>query len=244
MVLRRLLFAVRRKSKENSEPYLRLTILLSGFLTKGNEWSCTQIQTEQLPGDASVTVAFANPISVAWQSSDLDNFVPKSAPLLALANQTGGILSSASSTATSAASTTARTTRYGAPTSSSTSGSDLSTGAKAGIGVGAGVAGLAIVVGIIYWVFRCYKLTQKSPKTESWTAAEKRDIYGENMQSPVAARGPAELHADDRIFEANTEGPVEAPTKSSPQELEGDGVPELPQDGSQRVFRKTGSGRR
>ena len=214
-------------------------ILDSGFFTKGNEWSCTQIQTKQLPGDASVTVAFANPISVAWQSSDLDKFVPKSAAILALASQTGGTVLSSSSSSTTGSSTTST-----APSLSSSGNSDLSTGAKAGIGVGVAIAGLAIVAGMLYWFFRRYQLTQKPSKTGSGALAEKRDIYGENIQSPMIEHPPTELDVDGNVYEAaNTGVPVEAPTKSSPQELHGDMVPELSQDGGRRASTKAASGR-
>jgi hypothetical protein len=149
-------------------------------------------------------------------------FVPKSAPLFALASQTGGTLSSSSSSSTTGSSTTSV-----APSSSNTDNSDLSTGAKAGIGAGAAVAGLAIIAGMLYWFFRRY---------------QKRDIYGENVHSPVTAQPPAELDADGNIYEAaNTAVPVEAPAKSSPQELEGDTVPELSQDSSRGTSRKAGS---
>jgi hypothetical protein len=193
-------------------------------------WSCTQLQTTQLPGQASVTVAFANPISVAWQSSDLDKFIPASAPLLALAQQTGGSLSA---TTSSSASSSTQNTQYPSSTNTKSGEADLSTGAKAGIGVGVAVAALAIIAGMLYWFFRRYQLTQKPKKAEVNTAAEKRDIYGENMSSPMDARPHAELDSDANVFEAaNSSMPAEAPTKTIPHELEGDMVPELSQDGS------------
>jgi hypothetical protein len=108
--------------------------------------------------------------------------------------------------------------------------------------VGAAVAGLAIIAGMLYWFFRCYQLTQKSSKAEAAPPVEKRDIYRENAYSPATAQPPAELHADGNVYEAaNTAVPVETPTKSSPQELEGDMVPELSQDGSRGTSRKAGS---
>jgi hypothetical protein len=122
--------------------------------------------------------------------------------------------------------------------------SNLSTGATAGIGAGAAVAGLAIVAGIVYWFFRRHKSTRKPPKADSRTAAEKRDIYGENTFSPIVAQPPAELDTDGNVLEApNTVVPATAPTKSSPQELEGDMVPELSQDGSRWTSMKHGRGR-
>lgn len=76
------------------------------------------------------------------------------------------------------------------------------------------------------------------------TSSEKRDIYGEYINSPINAQPPAELDADEVVHEAgNNAMPVEAPTKMSPQELEGDMVPELSQDGSRRTLRKIRSTR-
>ena len=194
-------------------------------------WSCTQLQTTQLPGQASVTVAFANPISVAWQSSDLDKFIPASAPVLALAQQTGGSISATSSSLS--LSTTTTNTQYPSSTITTTSGSELSTGAKAGIGVGVAVAALAIIAGILYWFFRRYRLRQKPKQTQESTAAEKRDMHGEYMSIPMDARPRAELGGDANVYEAaNSFTPAEAPTKTIPHELEGDMVPELSQDGS------------
>ena len=216
---------------------------ISGFFTKGDNWSCTQIQTTQLPGDASVTVAFANPINVAWQASDLDKFVPPSAPILALASQTGGSVTPASSSTSSSAATSPNTGNSGAPSPTNANSSDLSTGATAGIGVGAAVAGLAIVVGIVYWFFRRHKSTQNPPKADLGIAAEKRDIYGENTLSPMVVQPTAELDAHGHVYEAPNILPVEAPTESSLQELEGDMVPELSQDGSRWTSMKSVSRR-
>ena len=220
-----------------------LTDPTSGFFTKGDNWSCTQIQTTQLPGDASVTVAFANPINVAWQASDLDKFNPPSAPLLALASQTDGTVTPASSSTLSSARTSSTTGNSGAPSSTNKNSSDLSTGATAGIGVGAAVAGLAIVAGIVCWFFRRHKSTQKPSKADLGTVAEKRDIYGENILSPMVVQPTAELDTDGHVHEAPNTIPVEAPTGSSPQELEGDMVPELPQDGSRWTSMKSVSQR-
>ena len=99
-------------------------------------------------------VLAAVPIVIAWASSDLDSFTPKSAPLR---------LHPASSTATQTVNTPpSPATQTTGPANSNPglapakAGSTLSTGAKAGISVGIGIAVLAALVAGV-WLFVRHK---------------------------------------------------------------------------------------
>lgn len=85
-------------------------------------------------------------LAIAWASSDLNNFTPKSAPILARMTETA--LSSSSSAAATGA-------KPGGPSKTGhaehkSSGGDLSTGADAGIAVGTAIVVL-VVVGLLVW---------------------------------------------------------------------------------------------
>ncbi|KAK9792852.1 hypothetical protein AB5N19_00124 [Seiridium cardinale] len=144
-------------------------------------WSCYQVLTTSvsdlsfsntlettLPG----TTAFANPISVAWQESDLTIFSPASAPLLALKSQ--GITFPVQSTTGSVASTTSISSSDITPSPSATESANttastnngLTTAAAVGIGVGATV-GLFAFAGLIWWFRRHFRIAKRNQKDHS-----------------------------------------------------------------------------
>lgn len=211
----------------------------SGFYTKGNEWSCTQVQS-QFPGKG-LTVQFANPISVAWQSSDLAHFTPASAPVRALARQTLGTLADTKTakavnldghavTAVEAGGSGVPAISNGRPagtahrTGSTREG--LSAGAAAGIGVGATLVGIAIIGGLLFWFFRRYKLISRNPKKKGRHEDEKGDVYeveGSGGQGRRDLKRRAEPDPENHVLEAADTGkPHEADSRSIRLELEGD----------------------
>lgn len=166
--------------------------------------------------------AFANPISVAWQESDLEFFEPKSAPLLALRSAGITIPSSASVSGSLGATGSTEVTRTiglepgatGSSTrgatanasSSSSAGEGLSTGAAAGIGVGATVVGL-MVIGIFAWlVLKRFKVSRRERKSSLVTEERVAPFY--------ASTGPSLVEADNRPI-------VEAPADARRHEADG-----------------------
>ncbi|KAI1868231.1 hypothetical protein JX265_007054 [Neoarthrinium moseri] len=143
-------------------------------------WSCYQVLTSSvsdlsfsndLKTTLAGTTAFANPISVAWQQSDLSLFSPASAPILALRSQ--GITFPPDSTTTSSSLSATGTTSVTSSSPSSTdtaapipsSGSGISTASAAGIGVGATV-GVFAIVGVIWWFRRHYRIAKRSDHSD------------------------------------------------------------------------------
>ena len=84
------------------------------------------------------------PVTVAWQSSDLVNFTPRSAP----------VLTTTSTTSVSIASTSPTQGRVTAsPSSAASNGKgSLSVGAKAGVGTGVTLGALLIAASLIWFV--------------------------------------------------------------------------------------------
>ncbi|KAI0141626.1 hypothetical protein GGR57DRAFT_403135 [Xylariaceae sp. FL1272] len=109
------------------------------------------------------TTAFANPISIAWQESDLTRFTPASAPGMAMKSQ---------SITFPGESTTG--TSWTTPTSISTTSSPivsphtgLSRGAAAGIGVGV-TLGVVALIAVLWWLSRNYRLARRNENAEQY----------------------------------------------------------------------------
>lgn len=100
------------------------------------------------------------PVTIAWQSSDLSNFMPPSAPVL---TQNG-----AQSTTSTSPASPYTSTRSTTPTSKSDKSGSLSTGAEVGIGVGIGVGVLAIIGLLIWALFERRKRKRKA--AEQWSS--------------------------------------------------------------------------
>ncbi|KAK1147849.1 hypothetical protein N8T08_000362 [Aspergillus melleus] len=94
-------------------------------------------------------VMWAQPITVAHESSDLSLFVPVTSTAES-STYVSKTTSSESTRTTESASHTAQPSQNVASSESN----GLSTGAKAGIGIGAGVAGLGIFGVLAFWLFR------------------------------------------------------------------------------------------
>ncbi|KAI1334398.1 hypothetical protein F5Y15DRAFT_291964 [Xylariaceae sp. FL0016] len=146
-------------------------------------WSCLQVITSvdtdlsfanTLSTTLPATTAFANPISVAWQESDLPLFTPASAPLLALAAQ-GITFPPASASSSLTSSTTSSSSS--SSTSAASGSSSLSTGAAAGIGVGVTVCLFALILGVWWFVrhFQVMRRNNSSPQEGAGVAREKTE---------------------------------------------------------------------
>ncbi|KAK3718000.1 hypothetical protein LTR37_005426 [Vermiconidia calcicola] len=123
-------------------------------------------------------------LSMAWAASDLDNFQPTSAPLLAYTENVplnpAASARRTPSSPTSTGSSTSNTDSGLSPTSGSDDGG-LSTGAAAGIGVGAALGAILVVALIVWAIFARRKKTKKPSEgawdapPSQWQAVEKRD---------------------------------------------------------------------
>ena len=137
------------------------------------------------------------PVIVAWQSSDLDFFTPRSAPILNPAYLTALTANPSTSTSTHE------------PTATNQKGSNgLSTGAKAGIGLGSALGCLAVIATMILtFVYR--RRRRLGPRIR----AEMEGISG---------RGGRQNLDSTPVFEAHPHAkPVEADSTAR-AELEGD----------------------
>ncbi|KAK5115454.1 hypothetical protein LTR62_001113 [Meristemomyces frigidus] len=116
--------------------------------------STTVRSGSQTAAPLSNFIALQWPVSVQWQSTDLDVFSPASAPLL-VQTQTSSTVSGRSESLTAARSATESRASVGAATATAagSSGSGgLSTGAEAGIGAGIGALAL-VLIGLAIWIF-------------------------------------------------------------------------------------------
>lgn len=190
------------------------------------------------------------PIVVAWASSDLAKFTPKSAPLRAYqaASSTIATVSSAGANAK-----TTNTNHPGAaatdPGASSTSSSSpqhtsnapgLSTGAEAGIGVGVAL-GVLVVIGLILWaLFERRKRRKpgawpestedKDPSQTTWF--EKRTDASEGNYYPTAS-----------TYEKRAGGPVDEDIPQSPRyEMHGESMRHEMDSDSMRAEMPAGHG--
>ena len=101
---------------------------------------------------------------MAWAASDLDNFQPTSAPLLAYTENVP-LRPAASATGTSSSTSTGSSTPKSDSSASPTPGSDgggLSTGAAAGIGVGAALGAILVIASIVWAVFAKRKKNKRT----------------------------------------------------------------------------------
>lgn len=156
-------------------------------------WSCYDVLTTYVDGGLSfsssgataqpATTLYANPISVAWQESDLSLFSPASAPILALRGA-GVTFPSSPTPSTTNFSSVVPTNSSPAPKSHGDSG--LSKGSAAGIGIGAAIVCIALCGGLWYFgrrlkLSRSHKLrAQQDIHNDRSRKLEDRGIVPEN----------------------------------------------------------------
>ena len=184
-------------------------------------------------GDLSSTITgkydFVYPAFTAvWESSDLPNFTPASAPLKAYnAAVSTGASTGASVTnggATPSATNAPATQTSGGTSSTNTTSSDggLSTGAKAGIGVGVAL-GVLLILGMLAWAIIERRKRRKNEgynSTQQQTSEYRADnSYGGGYTDQPQGQGwrpPVELSPDNTRQELDGSEIKKAPVEMSP----------------------------
>lgn len=122
---------------------------------------------------------WAQPITVALESSDSSLFVPPTSSTPSIARETG--TTSKPSPSPTEAST---------PESAESSSSQLSTSAGIGIGVGVGVGGFAVLAAVGLWFWRSRKVKRDRERNEmiihtSGSTQPGLPYYGTTKEEPV-----------------------------------------------------------
>lgn len=135
--------------------------------------------------DINGLYANLEPVTLAWESTDLSKFDPPSAPLLAYrsAVATGASIASSPSQSPGATATEQGAAATGSSAASKTSApaSGLSTGAKAGIGVGVAVGVLALI-GILVWAIL---RRRKRKQSQAWPSPNATAHSGATTSVPA-----------------------------------------------------------
>lgn len=177
--------------------------------------------------DNTFTV-FVVAVTIGWQASDLPNFDPPSAPILAQVSATASVPTTDGIVATTGPTATSRETPTASATGNEDNSDGLSTGAKAGIGIGAALAALlAIALIVFFFLRRSRKKKRQNPSNQPYGAhsSGQQQGYGSG-QGYHSAQG----HQDDFYNPAAEQRKSEVHGQSAPAHLDGQPVSELHSD--------------
>ncbi|KAJ5481839.1 hypothetical protein N7475_000651 [Penicillium sp. IBT 31633x] len=153
-----------------------------------------QVSDESTQVTGPVTM-WAQPIQIQLEAKDSSLFVTSSPTTTATTTTTTatGDTPPGATPSPSAPTQPSPSTPPGAPTNTATAGSSgLSTGASIGIGVGVGMAGVIVIAGLAFWLFRRHRAKKKlgSNADSSYQHPEASEIDGSPFDTSISTPGP------------------------------------------------------